>query len=261
MSRMGQGVKGSWKSALKLEIQGGGESRRGEKERTWSSRKLNSRGERRQRGDTELVWCAVWGLKRAGMGLNVIWYITLSRRKWLLVVLGSCLWEGRTWKQLGKKNSDGLVVETSAQQGWNWSELPLEAPYQLCKAVPWVVLSSWPLPLQLRMILRRLGGNLKWWETQISSQLWWHGTGKFQSKVRPEASLFTGQVLLCIWELKTMFYVFTKIKLKWERGQLRNWFSDWTFIGHFYIPFQVQCLSFHFCTGMPCSHSDAWKTF
>lgn len=48
MSRMGQGVKGSWKSALKLETQLGGESRHGEEERTWSSRKLNLREERWQ---------------------------------------------------------------------------------------------------------------------------------------------------------------------------------------------------------------------
>lgn len=168
-------------------------------------------------------------------------------------------------KLLGKKiiHPDELVVETTAQQSWNWSELPLEASYQLYKAVPWVVFSSWPPPLQLRMILRRLGRNSEGWETQISSQLWWHGTGKSQSKVRPEAPLFTGQLLLCNWEFKTTLCMLTKKKkkFKWERGQLRNWLSDWTFMVHFYIPFQVQCLSFPFCTGMPCSHSDAWKTF
>lgn len=32
------------------------------------------------------------------------------------------------------------------------------------------------------------------------------------------------------------FYVLTKKKKsKWKRGELRNWFSDWTFMGHFYI--------------------------
>lgn len=45
-------------------------------------------------------------------------------------------------------------------------------------------------------------------------------------------------------------------KLNWRCGQLRNWFSDWTFMRHFYISFQVQCLSFPFCTEMPCNHSD-----
>lgn len=48
MSRMWQGGKGSWKSALKSEAQCGGESRHGERERTWSSRKLNFREERWQ---------------------------------------------------------------------------------------------------------------------------------------------------------------------------------------------------------------------
>lgn len=71
-----------------------------------------------------------------------------------------------------KKNPDEFVVETTAQQGWDWSDLPLEASYQLYNPVPWVVFSSWPLPLQLRIILRRVGENLKEWETQISSQLW-----------------------------------------------------------------------------------------
>lgn len=48
MSRVGQGVKGSWKSVLKLEAQCGGKRRHDEKERTWSSRKLNLREERWQ---------------------------------------------------------------------------------------------------------------------------------------------------------------------------------------------------------------------
>lgn len=98
--------------------------------------------------------------------------IFATLKKWLLVALGSCLWEGRTWKQLGKQDPDELVVETSGQQGWDWSDLPLEGSYQLYNPVPWVVFSSQPLPLQLRIILRRLGENLKGWETQISSQLW-----------------------------------------------------------------------------------------
>lgn len=43
VSRMGQGEKDSWKSALKLEAQHGGK-----KERTWSSKMLNFREERWQ---------------------------------------------------------------------------------------------------------------------------------------------------------------------------------------------------------------------
>lgn len=99
-------------------------------------------------------------------------------RKWLQVALGKMLVGKENledWKQLGKKEmqpDELLVVETTAQQGWNWSDMPLEASYQLYNPVPWVLFSSWPLPLQLRIILRRLGKNLMGWETQISNQLW-----------------------------------------------------------------------------------------
>ena len=48
LSRIWQGVKGSWKSDLKLKAQRGGESRPengGEKERTSSNRKMSFREE------------------------------------------------------------------------------------------------------------------------------------------------------------------------------------------------------------------------
>lgn len=83
-----------------------------------------------------LDWCdgSAWGVrKRAGMGLNGIWY----PEEMAPSCPGKLLVARENLEEAWKKNADELVVESTAQQGWNWSDMPLEASYQLCNPVPW----------------------------------------------------------------------------------------------------------------------------